>query len=231
VTLHTVARLAGVGLLGAGYLAGTHWLMTRSHPSAWDVVGVLAPMLVAVMLGAWRSGQRGLGSLAALALLALCGQALAGAQVSVQGLYLAQHAGIHGVLAYGFGSSLRRGATPLVAALAARVHPRFTAAMAAYCRRLTGAWTLYFVGMAALSVALFFTANFDTWAVFANLVTPASLVAMFVGEHHLRYLWHPEFERVSLTQSWDAYRQGTAAAPQALAATARAPARPRNAGL
>ena len=36
-----------------------------------------------------------------------------------------------------------------------------------------------------------------TWAVFANLLTPLALVAMFVGEYLLRYRLHPEFERAS----------------------------------
>ena len=35
------------------------------------------------------------------------------------------------------------------------------------------------------------------WSVWANLVTPVASVGFFVGEHVMRYRWHPEFERVS----------------------------------
>ena len=79
--------------------------------------------------------------------------------------------------------------------------------MAAYARKATLAWTLYFVGMAALSVALYALAPFDTWALFANLLTPLAVALMFVGEYLLRYRLHPEFERASLADAIRAYSQ------------------------
>ena len=212
-------RIAAIAVAAVAYMIGTHWLMTRAHASPWDVVGVLTPMLVAIAVGAWRAGQHALGAIAALAVAGLCGQALAGVHVSPQVLYLAQHVGANLFLAFGFGSTLRRGHTALITTLAARVHRNsLTPAMTVYTRKVTLAWTLYFVGMAIVSLALFALADFDTWAVFANLLTPLAVALMFGAEYLLRYRLHPEFERTSVADAIRSYRRGkqppAAAAPR-----------------
>jgi len=201
-------RIAAILLASIAYVLGTHWLMTRVGGSPWNVVGVLSPMLVAIAIGAWRSGQRMLGAIAALAVAGLCTQAITGVVVSPPMLYLAQHAGIHLFLAAGFGSTLRAGRTPLITTLAARVHREFTPARLRYTRQVTIAWTIYFVAMAAVSLALFAFAPFDTWALFANLLTPIALVLMFAAEYGLRYRLHPEFERTSMADAIRSYMHG-----------------------
>ena len=208
ITARVLVRLLAVALAGAGYIFFSHWLMTRSPASPWDVVGVLTPMLAAVALGAWRGGQRLLGVGAALAIGGLCVQALAGVTVPAPLLYLAQHVGINLFLAVVFGSTLRAGRTPLITGMAARVHRTLTSDMAAYTRKLTLAWTLYFIAMALISLALYAFASFDTWALFANLLTPLAVAAMFGAEHLLRYRLHPEFERASVTDAVRSYLHG-----------------------
>ncbi|MEP6877003.1 MAG: hypothetical protein ABI887_21795 [Burkholderiales bacterium] len=203
-------RIAAILLVSVAYVLGTHWLMTRAHPSPWDAVGVLCPMLAAIAIGAWRGGQRALAAITALGIVALCAPALLGITVAPSLLYLAQHAGIHGFLAVGFGSTLRAGHTPLITTLAARVHRALTPAMVVYTRKLTLAWVLYFVAMALVSLALFAFAPFDTWALFANLLTPCAMVLMFVGEYVLRYQLHPEFERASIADAIRSYRHDSA---------------------
>ena len=202
-----VARVGLVAVVSVAYVLGTHWLMTSAPDSPWNVVGVLSPMLVLVAAGAWRSGQRWLAGAAAALLGALCAQALLGVRVSAQALYVAQHVGINLFLAVLFGSTLRTGHKPFITALAERVHRAFTPDMAAYTRKATLAWTLYFIGMAAVSVALYALAPFDAWALFANLLTPLAVGLMFVGEYLLRYRLHPEFERTSLADAMRAYTQ------------------------
>lgn len=205
------ARIVAIVLASIAYVLGTHWLMTQPHPSPWNVVGVLTPMLLAIAIGAWRGRQRLLGAIAALAIAALCAQAAMGIVIPTSKLYFAQHAGIHLCLALGFGSTLRAGHTPLITTLASRVHRALTPDMVVYTRKLTLAWVIYFLAIALISVLLFGVAAFDTWAVFANLVTPCSMVAMFVGEHLFRYWLHPEFERASLADAIRSYRRDSAA--------------------
>jgi len=202
------ARILAALLLTVAYIAASHWLMTSAPPSAWNAVAVLAPMLVAIAWGAWRGGQRPLAALATLSLVALCVQASLPTPLSDRLLYLAQHVGINLFLAVGFGGTLRPGQQALITTLAVRVHRTFTPDMAAYTRRLTGVWTLYFVAMALVSLALYAFASFDAWALFANVLTPLAVVLMFGGEHWLRYRLHPEFERASLADAVRSYMHG-----------------------
>lgn len=210
------ARIVAIGLVGLSYMLGSHWLMTRPGESPWNVVGVLAPMLVVIAVGAWRAGQHALGAITTLLLAGLCGQALLGVKVSAQLIYLAQHVGVHLFLAVGFGSTMRVGQTPLITTMAARVHRNFTPAMALYTRKVTLAWTLYFIAMALTSVALYAFASFEAWARFANLLTPLAVAAMFGAEYLLRYHWHPEFERSSVTDAIRSYRHGSKASKPAV---------------
>ena len=122
-------------------------------------------------------------------------------------LYVAQHVGINLFLAFLFGSSLRRGHTPFITNLAQRVHRVFTHDMATYTRKATIAWTIYFVGMALVSLLLYAFAPFDAWALFANLLTPLAVLLMFGAEYLLRYRLHPEFERTSFMDAARAYMQ------------------------
>ena len=204
-------RLAAVALVSLTYIVASHWLMTVAPSSGWSVVVIVAPMLAAVAVGAWRGGQRAAGALAGLAVVLLCVLAGLGVSVAPRLLYLVQHAGINLLLAACFGCTLRAGHTALITVIAARVHRNFTPAMAAYTRRVTIAWTLYFIAMASVSVALYAFGSFEVWAVFANLLTPMAVVAMFGGEYLLRYWLHPEFERATLVDALRAYMRFTGA--------------------
>jgi len=202
-------RIVAIGVGSVAYVLGTHWLMTRPGGSPWNVVGVLSPMPAAIAFGAWQAGQRFLALGAAGIVAALCLQAVLGVHVSAQALYVAQHMGIHLFLAMLFASTLRAGRKPLITTLAERVHRVFTPDMVAYTRKVTLAWALYFIAMAVASLMLYAVAPFDAWALFANLLTPLAIAAMFGAEYVLRYRLHPEFERTSVADAVRSYMQGT----------------------
>jgi uncharacterized membrane protein len=201
-------RIVAVLSLSLAYIAASHWLMTAAPATPWNAVLVLAPMLLTIAWGAWRGGQRPLAVLSALSVVALCVQARLPKPLSTQVLYLVQHVGINLFLAVGFGGTLRTGQQALITTLAARVHRQFTPDMAAYTRKLTLAWTVYFVAMALLSLGLYAFARFETWALFANVLTPLAVATMFGGEYWLRYRLHPEFERASLVDAIRSYMHG-----------------------
>jgi len=74
------------------------------------------------------------------------------------------------------------------------------------------AWTLYFVAMAAISLALFAYAASDTWPCSANLLTPCS-VRSDVRRRALPALpAAPEFERTSIADAIRSYRHDPKAA-------------------
>jgi uncharacterized membrane protein len=199
-------RLLAAAVAGAAYVLGSHWLMTGAPASPWNAVVIVAPMLALAALLAWQRGRRGLATLAAAAATALAVQAWRGDGLAPETMYVAQHVAIHVLLAFVFGLTLQEGREPLVTALARRVHGgQLTPGMTGYSRKVTVAWTVYFLGMAALSLALYALAPFTAWATFANLVTPFAIATMFIGEYLLRYRLHPEFERATLAQAVRAY--------------------------
>lgn len=206
-------RYVAAGVAGLAYVTASQWLMTRTPPSPWGAVALLTPMLAIIAVGTWRSGQRAISLLAATALAALALKAGLGSGLAPEHLYLAEHVAIHLFLAFTFGMTLRRGARPLIARLAERVHDGLTPAMERYTRKVTLAWTVYFCAMAALSIAIHALAPFKAWATFANLLTPLALIAMFIGEYTLRYRLHPEFERASLKDMLRVYSQSRRSAP------------------
>lgn len=206
------ARAVLVVLVGAAYMAATHWLMTSAPASDWNAVIVVGPMLALAALVSWQRRLRITALVAAAATAALVANAWQGGGLAPNSLYVAQHVVVHGLLAFMFGATLQAGREPLITALARRVHGSVSADMAAYARKVTLAWTLYFLAMAALSLLLHAATPFDVWAVFANIATPVAMISMFVGEFVLRYRLHPEFERATLTQAIAAYSQRSTAA-------------------
>lgn len=181
-----------------------HVLMSRAPASPWTALVLIGPMAMVTIVWLWRVGHR-MSGIALTVAVGVLGWAILERRVSTQGLYLVQHAGIHAALAGWFWATLR--GTPLIVQVARRVHA-LSPAMEAYATKVTGAWVVYFVAMAVMSILLFVQAPFETWSAFATLFTPASVVAMFAGEHWLRYRLHPEFERVTMRRALRAWREG-----------------------
>lgn len=191
--------------------------MVHFAQAPWAVAALFGPLVLAVGSSAWLRRQwLLLGACAALvAWLAWLVQR--GGVADINRMYVLQHAGIHLALAWSFAVTLKAGSTPLITALAARLHRQLSPELRAYTRWLTGLWVLYFVAMVVLSALIYAWAPWPWWSLFCNVLTPAFAVALFVGEHLVRYVRHPEFERVSLRAALGAYRQlgaGSGPAPR-----------------
>ncbi|MDE2625937.1 MAG: hypothetical protein KGL99_02170 [Burkholderiales bacterium] len=201
------ARLGLIAAVLLGYAGLSHYLTAQAADSAWSLLAILGPMALLALVGFWRSGQRWLAVALALGIAALTWRLQRGGDFDPTWLYLAQHAGIHAALGVAFGRTLRPGRQPLISAMAERVHRGLPPGMAEYTRRVTAVWTAYFFGMALTSLGLFAFAPLEIWSLFANVVTPVAMCALFVGEYILRYRLHPEFERVSLVTAIRAYSE------------------------
>ncbi|GAC1629742.1 MAG: hypothetical protein NVS9B10_21380 [Nevskia sp.] len=89
------------------------------------------------------------------------------------------------VILASFAVSLLPGRTPLVSAIAARVHGLLPPALAAYTRRVTWLWTLVIAGMLAVNLELSFGGSREAWSLFTNGGDYLLLVSVFL----LEYLW------------------------------------------
>jgi uncharacterized membrane protein len=202
-------RIVATVLVLVGYALLSHLLMARWPDRPWTVALLFGPLLAGLALAGLA--RRHLPSLAGCVLLAaVLAYVVHLGGVGVNLLYVLQHAAIHGLLALTFGLTLRAGAQPLITQVAERVHDVFPPVQRAYTRWLTAVWTVYFAGMIALSLLIYLLAPWPVWSLFCNVITPAAAVALFVGEHVLRYWRHPEFERVTMQRVVRAYQSYSA---------------------
>uniref|UniRef100_E6PKV0 Transmembrane protein n=1 Tax=mine drainage metagenome TaxID=410659 RepID=E6PKV0_9ZZZZ len=119
--------------------------------------------------------------------------------------YLLQHAGTLGLLAFMFGRTLRPGSTPLVSRFAQIAHGSISARVARYTRGVTWTWTLFFAAMTLSSLVLFVATPLPTWALFANLLSPLLVLALFVAEYLVRLRALPAHERTGPIEAIRAY--------------------------
>jgi uncharacterized membrane protein len=217
-------KAAGIVALIAAYALASHFALVLPHGRA--VAAALAIGVPAVVLMTWafqwlmqrfdrvcalreRVGIRFLlaTTLAVLPLAAAIAFVWPMLLANAQMLYFVQHVGTNALLAWVFGHTLVGNATPLVVTFARRVHAELPPEIEAYARKVTLAWTLFFVVTCAISTVLFFAASVAAWSTFAVLLQWPSVAAFFVGEYVLRRRLFTQFEHASLKQGFDAYQQ------------------------
>jgi len=200
------ALLAAALSIGA-YGAMSHWLMLHAATKPWAVAAIMGPMVLGFAGAAWQRRHLPSLLLCGIAVLALGAVTALGGVDDVHRLYVLQYVGINLALCASFAFTLRRGSTPLLARIAARVHREFPAPMRAYAGRLTRVWVAYFALMSLICLVLYAWAPWSWWSLFANLLTPVAVLGFLFGEHMLRYRMHPEFERATIAEALLAYRR------------------------
>jgi uncharacterized membrane protein len=199
-------RYIALALVAVAYAGGSHLLMTYSGDSPLAMLVEFGPVAAFALVSLWRSGQRGLALLVGAVVALLIERVFNGADTSPQQVYLLQYSAINAGVGLWFASSMRAGSQPLISRVAERVHGGLDPVMAAYTRRVTLSWVIYFAVAVAMSFLLYLFADFERWSLFANVLTPIAGCSLFVGEYLLRYRLHPEFERVSMAAAVRAWR-------------------------
>ncbi len=87
-----------------------------------------------------------------------------------------------------FGNSLLPGRTPLVSAMATRVHGPLPAPLARYTRGVTWLWTLVIAVMLLLNLVLSLRSSRAAWSAFTNGGDYLLLIGVFLGEYAVRRL-------------------------------------------
>jgi uncharacterized membrane protein len=213
-TLWPVLRGLGIALLAVAWALTAHFTSAGNESSGWGAALALTPMTTALALGLWRLPVRWLGALIGLAVAA----GLVGFWPFLKGqvalLYYLEHLGVYILLSAFFGRTLFGPEESLVTRMARSVHGGvLSPAQAAYTRRVTLAWSLFFAGMALMSTLLFLLAPVVVWSTFANLLGGPLIALMFVGE----YLWRrralPEEKSATMAdavRAWKAQRSNKA---------------------
>ena len=93
---------------------------------------------------------------------------------------------IYAALLTWFARSLAVGATPVISRFAAMVRGPLPPEIAAYTRRVTLAWCLFFAGQILVSAGLFLFASRPAWLFFVSMGTWPLVLVMFAGEFFYR---------------------------------------------
>lgn len=202
------AALSMVAAATLAYLALSTFLMSQAPDHPVTLALLLGPVVAGATIGALRD-RRPLNMAIAAACLAGMGLLMVpsvAAAIDARHAYVVQHAAIHLMLAWGFAATLRPGRTPLITSMAKTLHAHWSPELERYTTALTRLWVRYFIAMVLISLMLYATLPWTAWTLFCTVLTPASAALLFVGEHVWRYRAHPEFERISLSAAWRAYR-------------------------
>jgi uncharacterized membrane protein len=106
-----------------------------------------------------------------------------------------------------FGSTLKSDESALCSRIAGLLDKTvLDAAYLRYTWKVTAAWTTYFIVSAILSVALFFFSPIEIWSLFASVLTPIAIGAMFIGEYAIRVRALPGRKHFSISETIQAYR-------------------------
>lgn len=194
-------RIAALLALGAGYAIAAHRFTSDPALAEYGAVLAIVPWLVIGLALAWQSSRRGLMIAACLILIGILYLERTTLLENFDWVYLIQHAGCLLALAIAFGRTLARGREPMCSRFARAVHGPLSDEVSRYTRRITLAWTVFFVAMCAISLGLFALAPLSIWSLFANLLTPLLVMLMFGAEYLVRLRVLPDFPHVGIIGS------------------------------
>lgn len=198
--------LAAVALGAAGCLALAFLSSSGRLPPTLSVGIALTPPLAGAVALSWRTRLRWPVLLAAIALGIAAALNLDWLARHVSALWFVQHAGVHGLLAIYFGRTLLPGEVPLATRIARAVLPSMPPAVVRYSRGVTLAWTIYFVAMTVISVALYVGSSTAAWSTFATVVSGPLVAVMFVLEFAVRRRLLPASHCASIAQTVAGFR-------------------------
>lgn len=217
--MRRAAILTGKIIAGLAFAACPLITHAAVASGSWGAAAVAAVALQATLLLTLLLWQpfRGRGWLAAAAAAALVAVVLVyshAASSDPVALAGAPHAIIYiGLLAV-FGASLLPGREPIVTAVARRMRGTLPAGVAAYTRRVTAAWCVFFAAQLVASFILFHAAPAEVWSVFVNFLNLPLLVLMFAGEYLWRRRRFPHLRHAGLVAALRALRLGAPAFPK-----------------
>jgi uncharacterized membrane protein len=178
-------RIAAVSLLLVAYALLSHYSNTHASRGLGAALA-LAPILAAACTLLWRLAKPWvalLGGILGAALLYDC-WALFEQNFSI--VYLLQECGMYGLLAFGFGHSLRPNQVALCTRFADQLHGPLSDHEVRYTRQVTAAWSAFFAAITLVILLLYVLAPRALWSAFVNFMAIPLIALMFVIEYSVR---------------------------------------------
>lgn len=112
-----------------------------------------------------------------------------------------------------FARTLKGGREPLITSIARRVHGSLTPDIETYTRRVTYAWSLFFLLQVVVSIGLYIFASLAAWSMFINILNAPLIILMFVCEYSYRILRYRDHQSSILSGLQFFSRDKSAAKP------------------
>jgi uncharacterized membrane protein len=193
------ATVALLVVLLAVFAAAAHWSIIGGE--SWHAVGAwlsLTPLAVLVASALRRARRPQVLLVVAVAAGVALWFAWPTLERNFPKLLFVEHAGANLVLAVVFGRTLAGAREPLCARFARILHGALPQDVQRYTRRVTIAWTAFFVVVFVLSCGLYLGGFLTAWSLLANILSPLLIAAMFIVEYLVRLRTLPTWERTGV---------------------------------
>jgi len=195
--VHARTALIAAGCAGVALVA--HLTIIERFPAAIGAALCLVPLAAVGLLALRRAAHAGFVAFAVVAAGAALWLAWSGLERRFADVLFAEHVTLNLVLALVFGRTLRAGREPLVTRFARVIHEGgIPSEVERYTRRVTLAWTVFFLLVAGTSAALYAGHWLVAWSLLANVGSPVLVALMFAIEHAVRRRALPHWQHVGL---------------------------------
>jgi uncharacterized membrane protein len=188
-------QLAAIIAFVVAYAGLSHYSNSVAKTHDLGVALALGPLLAVGLVLIWRWTHLAVALLGAAAVGVVLRHYWPMLEKNFSVVYLLQEAGFYGLMAASFGQSLLGGRVALCTQLADKVHGPLTPQEVLYTRRVTAAWTLFFILITAATLSLFVFAPLRIWSLFANFCVLPLIGLMFVAEYAVRQRVLPQVPR------------------------------------
>jgi uncharacterized membrane protein len=202
-------QLAAIIALVGAYAGLSHYSNSVAKTHDLGVALALGPVLAVGLLLAWRWTHLGVALLAAAAVGMILSHYWPVLEKNFSVVYLLQEGGFYSLMAASFGQSLLGRRVALCTQLADKVHGPLTPQEVRYTRRVTAAWSLFFILITAATVGLFLFAPLRIWSLFANFCVLPLIGLMFVAEYAVRRRVLPQVPRRGILAAVRVYFAGS----------------------
>jgi uncharacterized membrane protein len=188
-------QLAAIIVFVVAYAGLSHYANSVAKTHILGIGLAAGPVLAVGFLLVWRSTPLWVALPAAVVVALLLRHFWPVLEENFSWVYLLQEGGFYSLMAASFGHSLLGNRVALCTRLADKVHGPLTPEEALYTRRVTAAWTVFFVLMTAATFSLFVFAPLRTWSLFANFCAVPLIALMFAAEYAVRRRVLPQVQR------------------------------------
>jgi uncharacterized membrane protein len=200
------ARTAFIAACCVGVALVAHLTIIERFPAAIGAALCLVPLAAIGFLVLRRAAHAGVIALAIVAAAAVLWLAWSGLERRFTDLLFAEHLTLNLALALAFGRTLAAGREPLIARFARVVHEgTLPPEVERYTRRVTVAWTVFFLLVAAASTLLYAAHRLLAWSLLVNVGGPVLMGLMFALEYLVRTRALPHWEHVGMLAGMRAF--------------------------